>query len=584
MATRTIPAKRKALPPATDEEQIPAVSDEGVAPPPDDGGVHTEPGVGGEDMEGKSLDMPSEPYGAQVCRRVHQDHTILLEEYDEMMQHLEDDATRKLMEGLLAQLDKTMTLIEDHFQGHERYKDLPPLEGADMEEREEKKGLGESDEGVDQGIPSEEETETPPESSDIPEETEKQLDADEDDSESEEVPTGEEALAGMEADHEDEDERTKALRHHYIKALRHHVRTKDMGIEEGHEPGMEAIHEEEKDMDPLAAQDSAANVTEPQGLNLMPHEVSNLAEAHAFLKDLNGLPELQDSDRQQAFHHSKNLSAIAEHHKSEFVGDRNYWQEEAMEPEHKALFDAVGERLHIQKRFKELKDSMDDDDKEEKKFLKKRWKKLGDKYPELDHQLSQVSVPKPSSNRPYMPGTDDDIQHWKLSEALINKFKKALKAGPFPKLKQQDEQVDISDPSGPTKLGGKDPHQQFGGSSLVAGRKGMDPLMDQDEAAGVMHPHIKAIKDAADYLGEVAHEKAFGEVHRERALQHHKALEPVVKPEPMPEEEGGDVMAESPAAEPGEMGEKSLRRVLQNQRKAVAQLNIEMRKMFESFN
>lgn len=50
----------------------------------------------------------------------------------------------------------------------------------------------------------------------------------------------------------------------------------------------------------------------------------------------------------------------------------------------------------------------------------------------------------------------------------------------------------------------------------------------REEAGEPMHPHVKAVKDASDYFGDLAkNPQTFGDEHRQKALIHHKAMDPI---------------------------------------------------------
>lgn len=69
-----------------------------------------------------------EPYGAQVARRIHEDHSLLMQDYDQMMGLLENEPLKQLVFDLLTGIDASLTSIESFFQ--QQYGHLAPLEGA----------------------------------------------------------------------------------------------------------------------------------------------------------------------------------------------------------------------------------------------------------------------------------------------------------------------------------------------------------------------------------------------------------------------------------------------------------------------
>ena len=125
MATKEIKRQIKAAP-----EDLPPVPDQ---PPVEESPVQEH-----EDLE---------PYGAQVLRRMHEDHSILLEEYDEMVQMLEHEGVKSHLTEVLEAIETLLTSTEELFSSE--YADLPGLEGAveekDLEEEEEEKAEGEEE-------------------------------------------------------------------------------------------------------------------------------------------------------------------------------------------------------------------------------------------------------------------------------------------------------------------------------------------------------------------------------------------------------------------------------------------------------
>lgn len=70
-----------------------------------------------------------EPYGAQVARRLHEDHSILMKDYDEMIGLLDHEGLKKHMTKTLEGLESNLTALEDLFS--ESY---PHLKGLGEEE------------------------------------------------------------------------------------------------------------------------------------------------------------------------------------------------------------------------------------------------------------------------------------------------------------------------------------------------------------------------------------------------------------------------------------------------------------------
>lgn len=169
------------------------------------------------DMGGEE---PVEPYSAQMLRRAHQDYGLLMEEYDEAMQHLEHPEVlqhfHEMLEDFGEKLDKIEQLMETH------HPDLPPPEGA-MADRPVPEG-GEGDFAEEAELADEDTGEEAMEEEgmdEVPDEemAEEETEADSDHFDEDEEPTGDEALEGMQ---------TKALRDQYLKSLRHRYAQKSL--------------------------------------------------------------------------------------------------------------------------------------------------------------------------------------------------------------------------------------------------------------------------------------------------------------------------------------------------------------------
>ena len=71
-----------------------------------------------------------EPYGAQVCRRLHEDSMLLLEEYDQMAPMLEHPETKKLLMKGLQNLVGMLDALEANWD--KNYPQLAPLAGREV--------------------------------------------------------------------------------------------------------------------------------------------------------------------------------------------------------------------------------------------------------------------------------------------------------------------------------------------------------------------------------------------------------------------------------------------------------------------
>ena len=86
-------------------------------------------------MENESdTDNAVEPYGAQLLRKAHKDHTQMMADYDGLSGPLEHDDVKSHLQGHLEGIEKFLSNTEKLFGKH--YKDLPGLEGMDEEGKE----------------------------------------------------------------------------------------------------------------------------------------------------------------------------------------------------------------------------------------------------------------------------------------------------------------------------------------------------------------------------------------------------------------------------------------------------------------
>lgn len=111
-----------------------------------------------------------EPYGAQVLRRLHEDHSLLMKDYDEMMGPLENEGVKGHLQGKLEHIGEFLTKTEELFGNS--YPDLKGFDTGDdeseIEEESEEKDMDTMDD-----------------------------DAVSADSEEEDLPDGDEVLEGM---------------------------------------------------------------------------------------------------------------------------------------------------------------------------------------------------------------------------------------------------------------------------------------------------------------------------------------------------------------------------------------------------
>lgn len=131
--------------------------------PPMDAAMDTSPPV---DQMPPEEEEVVEPYGAQILRRVHQDHSIIMGEYHDMLQLCDQPEVEKHVQELLGEIDSRMTKIEELFGSIDKYSSLDGLEGAmGPEDYETKEEGAETPEGDEQAAAADSgnDEETPPE-------------------------------------------------------------------------------------------------------------------------------------------------------------------------------------------------------------------------------------------------------------------------------------------------------------------------------------------------------------------------------------------------------------------------------------
>jgi hypothetical protein len=151
-------------------------------------------------VETNSLDADtgsSEPWGAQVLRKFHADHSAMMKDYDELLGPLEHEGVKSHVTKHLQNIEKALGETEKMWSKH--YKDLPGLEGVDAGEEpaEDDNGLVEEElEGEEKDADTMDDNANPADSAEP------------------ELPSPEEAVEGMKGD-EELDQEMKSIRNKY---------------------------------------------------------------------------------------------------------------------------------------------------------------------------------------------------------------------------------------------------------------------------------------------------------------------------------------------------------------------------------
>lgn len=303
--------------------------------------------LGEKDM----TDESNWPYGAQVMKRLIEDHKQLLQDYDEMHGPLEHPelkkALQKKLESIAGELDDWEAAIGKHYPdlhesivGETGHKELTEDEEGEVSDELDELG-GELDEVA--GELDEEFADT----------EDKDLDTMDDpaipaDSDPEPEPSAEEALEGMESKRLsrrirrkslDEDEEEKAL-----FARRKSACPCGKDPCECDEKGLKRRLIDRKDIEPAVMEEEVIETdlpsAEPKGLDS--RELGLVMEAAGHAKNLSSMDNLDEEARMKSYHYGQTLKGMAQiddlaEGKSEFVGDQGFWEEEAAEAEHKDL-------------------------------------------------------------------------------------------------------------------------------------------------------------------------------------------------------------------------------------------------------
>lgn len=531
----------------------------GTAPPmaPDEDTLSGGTEAGGDhwnkDMDENGEQGPDEPYGAQVLRRVHADLAGLLQEYDSFMDHLEDDSVRERVKKKLETMVEEMEDIESHWSGHERYKELSPLEGGD----EVKENLGMVDE--------EEEMKESPEGEETEEEEGKDLDSADTtavgvDSGLEEEPTTDEAVEGMTAAEDEEEEEDKeetpeekSLRLHQVKSLRSRYGKKDWDEEEVHKSWLrkrwKQLGDSEDDM-------KEKQLLRRQWKSMTDKKKEDKEEEKSLVK----IAEDIETEKKSLRNRWKQLGNSSKDLK-EKKSLRNRWksleEDEKSVLAHKSLQDVLTEKKFLRKRWDEVEESAEG--KEEKKWLRKRWqsvdgkeKQLKKDFPHLTTEADQVDVHRPKSPSNYTPGREPLQQFGApvIGENKPIKKNKNIEGALLPKAPEPKEKPTnvkgsggkttgelLTSPPEPTesitnvhespssrRVNTDSTHDSTYGREQKSINEG-ELLPKAPEPKGLTNYDRKHVSRASVFLKDIHGTQSFGEAQRQKAYYHSKQME-----------------------------------------------------------
>lgn len=517
---------------------------------------------------GPGGDEPQEKYGAQILRRIHQDKSILMQEYDEMLGLCEDEQVRAHLEDLLQHCEEQLTKIEEMWEDKYGQEGYPPLEGA-MNVKDE--------EGAEEEMP---------ESGEAEEATsgEEEVPSEEEAFQGSMGEEGEKALRSRKKWHKDDDEMQEcgkgvggAIRGAVAGAVRgatapfHHARA---GVAHNRAATNAAMQGQGREaagraaravghyaataahMNPVVAAGRVAVETARGAYHgakkdlasaLQDHHRKPIAEAREFLNETGSTDQFTDQHRMKAYHHAKSLEDVAEelmghsHGGPEFPGDLNWLNEEGQELEHggKGIMDSspistIGRAVGLSGGDNENKG-------------------IG------DVARAAVAAAKPHAAK--VAGA--------VRNAVAAAKPHAAKVG----------QAMASHPRTTAAAAGA----AAAGAGFAAGRaskKDFDEVQHADDQAEVNNP-AESLLQAASHLHDLSQTRDFGDEHRQKSLHHAKALEPFL--EEAEDEEEVEHPDSNPQDQPegqpsdmsGELGEKGLllAGVFATQQRQLAELN-----------
>lgn len=235
-----------------------------------------------------------EPYGAQMLRKLHEDLSMIMEDYHNMMGPLEQTDVKDYMTGHLESVEEALSMTEELFG--KAYPDLPSLSDASSED-----GTMEGEEGKEL-------------------ETEETQAVSADSAEREDEPTGDEVIEGMET--AEEEAETKSLHgfakmHKVVKSFRKKhlcngcAKKKGVCPECGKEPC--ACGKDLSADEPLS---ETTDTTRPDSAALHTkafedHERPVVEEAVTHLKDLGNISAMEDEHRMKSYHYHKRLEELS---------------------------------------------------------------------------------------------------------------------------------------------------------------------------------------------------------------------------------------------------------------------------------
>lgn len=474
-----------------------------------------------------------EPYGAQILRRLHDDHSMLMQDYDSMMGPLEHEGVKGLLQQHLEHKAGFLDELEKAFGEH--YPDLEPLGGGGEDDAE---GEGEGEAGGADEEPAEEEgmddlddLDEPSDMDDEPvEEEEEEPAEEEEDPEENPVPKGK-SLQGLRDKYNKgqtpeqaraKEQQRAAKRGQLIRKVQAQAQAREVNR------SGKAIRRTGRrtDSEGAARQDESWDE----------HEYGHITGATKFLKSLSAPDSRFDEDERMESHH---------YHKCfEGIGQvRGWWGTKAVSADDKQ--DAYGPDYSLPDHGPSGTGSHDGgtidlaggpmeespEGWDEKHFGKSRAPRKPQKPPAQRKQPASqtaMSDPKPAK-RP--PTTAEHRQAEQTRQRQVDQASRVDAASrrrrDYPSAADNYD----SDPPAEPEIDETDVHDPRSEAHARAQAPETPPPVGEEPfmPGKSMPPHAKSLKEASDFFRDLSREKAFGDPHRDGCAKHCKALEEMTR-------------------------------------------------------
>lgn len=473
--------------------------------------------VGGADGMGMGEEAPREKYSLQVLRRMHEDASILMEDYHEMLGLMENPEVAAYIEADLGALEGKLGALEDLVSSH--HPDVKDFGGmSDSPHAEE--DAANADEDVTES--------EDPEDSEASAEVEDPVESN---SRDDEEPTEEEAFEGTQR---------KALTVQQRKDLRSKYARKcaDCG-----KPGCKC---------------GSKSAKSPGKLTKSPGKLTKLGGTKGKDADDEYKKDMTDDEAEEVKDKIDEQSADTEEAPVEEPPAEAPPPPPTDDAPHmKSLSDEErGDAREAHGFLKELGDTRDFGDEHRMKsyHYHKVMEKMG-----MEAKCMETDPPQPGPCKDPPPeGGGGPGMYRRRGTTTGSSSVGQTHHADAPEEDKKDDEEDTEESKKEKKTDKKD-------MPMGTQTGGID-----------FHPHRKSCQKAGHFFKGLSAERAYGDNHRAEAMEHWKAMEEAVAdpmPEEAPPEMPPDAMPPDMAAEPGMTDEKALALIYEKQRKALDELS-----------